>query len=67
MTTAEALSLNRDDDGAKEDETVVNIDNDKRENLVTGLSTICWDNAATMMDTPPPLLACLLGIAAPAE
>ena len=23
-----------------------------------GLSSICWDSAATMVDVPPPLLAC---------
>ena len=36
MTTVDALSLNHDDDGAEEDEVFVNIDNDKREDLVTG-------------------------------
>ncbi len=54
---SDALSPNDNDDGAEEEEAAVNIVEDKGVDFAMGSTSICWDNAATMMDAPPPLLA----------
>jgi hypothetical protein len=54
---SDALSPNNDDDGVEEEEAAVNVVKDKGEDFATGLTLIRQDNAATMMDAPPPLLA----------
>ena len=51
------MSLNDDNDGAEEEEANVNIVEDKGEDFATGPTLIRRDDAATMMDAPPPLLA----------
>ncbi len=56
MTTADASSLNDDDDGAEEDEVAVDIKAKTREDFATGSSTIHQDNAATMIDESTHLL-----------
>ena len=58
MRTADLLSLNVANDGTEEEEANVDINNKKGEDFRMGLSLICWDNAATMMDVSPPLFAC---------
>jgi hypothetical protein len=52
-----ATSLNNDGNGAEEEEAAVNIVEDKGEEFATGSTSIRWDDADTMMDAPPPLLA----------
>ncbi len=51
-----ALSRNNNDDGAEEEEAAVDIVEDEGEDFATGLTSICWDHATTMMGTPVPLL-----------
>ncbi len=50
-------AYNNDNDKAEEEEATVDIVKDKGEDFATGPTLIRWDDAATMMDTPPPLLA----------
>ena len=57
MTTVGVLSLSDDNVGAEEDEATVNIINNRREDLATGLLLIGRDNAATILDAPLQLLA----------
>jgi hypothetical protein len=42
--------------GGEEEEAAVDIVEDKGEDFATGPTSICWDDTATMMDAPPPLL-----------
>ena len=58
MMMADATSFNDDDDGAEEDKAAINFDDNKREDLAMRLLPIGCDNATTMMDARPPLLAC---------
>jgi hypothetical protein len=53
------LSPNDGEDQAEEEEATVNIVKGKGEDFAMGLTLIHGDNAATMMDIPPPLLACI--------
>ena len=56
MTLVDVSSLNDDEDGAEEDDVAIDIDDHKSEDFATGSLLIHWDEAATMMDVPPPLL-----------
>ena len=60
-----ALSPNNDNNGADKEEAAVNIVEDEGEDSMTGSTSICRDDAATMMDAPP-LSSSSPGIAAPA-
>jgi hypothetical protein len=51
-------SPNGNDNGAEEEEVTVDIFKDKGEDFAMGLMSIRWDDAATMMNVPPPLLLC---------
>ncbi len=53
---SDASSPNDNDNGAEEEKAAVNIVKDKVKKFPMGLTLICWDNATTMMDAPPPLL-----------
>ncbi len=52
-----ASSPNNNGNGAEEEEAAVDNVEDKGEGFAMGLTLICWDDTATMMDTPLPLIA----------
>jgi hypothetical protein len=52
---SDASSPNDDYDGAEEEEAPIDIVKDKGEDIAMGSTSICWVDAATMMDAPPPL------------
>ncbi len=54
---SDASSPNDDDNRAEEEEAAINIVKDKGEDFATGPTLICRDDATTMMDAPPSLLA----------
>jgi hypothetical protein len=51
-----ASSPNDDYNGAEEEEAAIDIVKDKGEDFATGPTSSHQDNAATLMDSPPPLL-----------
>jgi hypothetical protein len=53
-TRSNTSSPNNNDNGAEEEEAAINIVKDKGETFAMGLTSICQDNATTMMNAKRP-------------